>query len=296
MDENNEEVVSSQSEVETTASTTPATETPAGTPDDSAVTTPVASNEVPEKAQDDRPQYTELEKAQYSFKKQFSKQKAKYERQIAEMQRQWEERFDKLEHPEKYAPKTRSDFETDDEFINHLVDEKVQAILAQKLDEYQKQEDEQKKQSEVESQYKSRVTDNVSKLYPDEQSRQVYQEAVDNALKDGLGDVLEQDSELCQYIMLSPLGPKIMYELATNLKSVDELFGEGVTPIMRQFKIREIEAKLAAQPQPVPPPPAPTAVQTPKPAVVGQPGNSKENPTKDIFEDPKALRDFLRRP
>lgn len=252
-------------------------------------------------AQPEKPQYTELEKATYSFKKQFAKQKSKYEKQIADMQRAWEERFDKLEHPEKYAPKTRADFETDDDFINHLVDDKVQAILSQKLADYQKQEEEDKKQSEIENQYKTRVTDNVAKLYPDEATRKEYQEVVDNALKDGLGDVLEQDSELCQYIMLSPMGPKLMYELASDINAVDSLFAEGVTPIARQFKIREMEARLAAQ---VPPPPAaptaPTAVQTqqttsPKPVVVGQPGKAKETPTKDIFADPKALRDFLRR-
>lgn len=247
--------------------------------------------------QPEKPQYTDLERAQYSFKKQLGKQKAKYERQIAEMQKAWEARFDKLEHPEKYAPKTRADFETDDDFINHLVDDKVQAILAKKLEDYQKQEEEDKKQSEIENQYKTRVTDNVAKLYPDEQSRMEYQQAVDAALKDGLGDVLEQDSDLCQYIMLSPMGPKLMYHLATDINAVDALFAEGVTPIARQFKIREMEAKLAAQPAPAPA--APTAVQTQtppvKPAVVGQPGKTTGAPPRDIFHDKEAMREFLRR-
>lgn len=247
--------------------------------------------------QPEKPQYTYLERAQYSFKKQLGKQKAKYERQIAEMQKAWEARFDKLEHPEKYAPKTRADFETDDDFINHLVDDKVQAILAQKLEDYQKQEEEDKKQSEIENQYKTRVTDNVAKLYPDEQSRMEYQQAVDAALKDGLGDVLEQDSDLCQYIMLSPMGPKLMYNLATDIQAVDALFAEGVTPIARQFKIREMEAKLAAQPAPAPA--APTAVQTQtppvRPAVVGQPGKTTGAPPRDIFHDKEAMREFLRR-
>lgn len=249
--------------------------------------------------QPEKPQYTDLERAQYSFKKQLGKQKAKYERQIAEMQKAWEARFDKLEHPEKYAPKTRADFETDDDFINHLVDDKVQAILAKKLEDYQKQEEEDKKQSEIENQYKTRVTDNVAKLYPDEQSRMEYQQAVDAALKDGLGDVLEQDSDLCQYIMLSPMGPKLMYHLATDINAVDALFAEGVTPIARQFKIREMEAKLAAQPAPAPAPAAPTAVQTQtqpvKPAVVGQPGKTTGAPPRDIFHDKEAMREFLRR-
>ena len=55
-------------------------------------------------------QYSDLEKAQYSFHKQFSKQKAKYEKMLEDQKKSYEERFDRLEHPEKYKKKTRADF------------------------------------------------------------------------------------------------------------------------------------------------------------------------------------------
>jgi hypothetical protein len=250
-----------------------------------------------------KPQYTDLEKAQYSFHKQFSKQKAKYEKQLAERDSQMKElmaRLDKLENPAKYAPKTRDQFDNDDDFINDLVDTKVQAILAKRLEEYQKQDEEKQRQNEIETQYKNRVNDAVSKLYPDDASRAKYQETIDSALQDGLGDVLEQDEDLCKYIMLSPVGPKIMFELASNIDSVDSLFGEGTTPISRQFKIREIEAKLMASPAPTAVPNNQTpAVEQPKPKevkVVGQPGKQVGTATKDdIFSNDEALIEFLRK-
>lgn len=272
--------------------------------------TPVENNNVPNENVTDKgtvteqkPQYTDLEKAQYSFHKQFSKQKAKYEKQLAERDSQMKElmaRLDKLENPAKYAPKTRDQFDNDDDFINDLVDTKVQAILAKRLEEYQKQDEEKQRQNEIETQYKNRVNDAVSKLYPDDASRAKYQETIDSALQDGLGDVLEQDEDLCKYIMLSPIGPKIMFELASNIDSVDSLFGEGTTPISRQFKIREIEAKLMASPAPTAVPNNQTpAVEQPKPKeikVVGQPGKQVGTATKDdIFANDEALIEFLRK-
>ena len=295
-----------QENIETSVSTEqPSASVPETTPvENAAPAEPAAQVENPNGVDDkgtqqaEKPQYTDLQKAQYSFHKQFSKQRARYEKQLADRDnqlREMMERLERLEHPEKYAPKTRNDFQTDDEFINHLVDGKVEALLKQKLEDYQKQEEENRKQSELESKYKTRVSENVAKLYADEAARKEYQSVIDTALSEGLGDVLDQDADLSRYIMLSPLGPKIMYELASNEEAVESLFGEGVTPLERQFKIREIEARLA---QASAAPAAPTAVQTPeppKPVVMGQPGKTHGTPNKDIFSDTNALREFLRR-
>ena len=299
-----------QENIETSVSTEqPSASVPETTPvENAAPAEPAAQVENPNGVDDkgtqqvEKPQYTDLQKAQYSFHKQFSKQRARYEKQLADRDNQLKEmmeRLERLEHPEKYAPKTRNDFQTDDEFINHIVDGKVEALLKQKLEDYQKQEEENRKQSELESKYKTRVSENVAKLYADEAARKEYQSVIDTALSEGLGDVLDQDADLSRYIMLSPLGPKIMYELASNEESVESLFGEGVTPLERQFKIREIEARLAQAPAA---PAAPTAVQTPeppKPVVMGQPGKThgtpNKTPYKDIFSDTNALREFLRR-
>lgn len=295
-----------QENIETSVSTEqPSASVPETTPvENAAPAEPAAQVENPNDVDDkgtqqvEKPQYTDLQKAQYSFHKQFSKQRARYEKQLADRDnqlREMMERLERLEHPEKYAPKTRNDFQTDDEFINHIVDGKVEALLKQKLEDYQKQEEENRKQSELESKYKTRVSENVAKLYADEAARKEYQSVIDTALSEGLGDVLDQDADLSRYIMLSPLGPKIMYELASNEEAVESLFGEGVTPLERQFKIREIEARLAQAPAA---PAAPTAVQTPeppKPVVMGQPGKTHGTPNKDIFSDTNALREFLRR-
>lgn len=293
-EENKIESVSTEEPSAVQPETTPVE--PAGNAETPA---PVENTQPEVKGTPEKPQYTDLEKAQYSFHRQFSKQKAKYEKMLSDRDEQFKQmadRLDRLEHPEKYAPKTRDQFETDDDFINSLVDDKVQKILAQKLEEYQKQEDEQKKQTELEGRYKSIVDENVSKLYSDEAALKDYHEKLDNALADGLGDLIDADEQLSRYIMMSPLGPKIMYEFATNMQTVDNFFKEGVTPLDRQFLIRDLERNLASQPV-IPPVPTAAPQEPPKPAVpvVGKPGINRETPQKDIFHDKDAMREFLRR-
>lgn len=259
-------------------------------------------NEVVGKGTTQKPQYTDLEKAQYSFHKQFSKQKAKYEKQIAERDeqlKQFAERLEKLENPDKYRPKYRDDFKTDDEFINHLVEQRFNAQWEKTLQEYQKQETERQQREETEKQYRAHADENAKRLFTTEESLADYHEKVNEAIDAGLGNLIESDMDLAHYIILSPIGPKIMYELATNDSAVEALFGQGVTPIARQFKIREMESKLAAQPAPAPVAPAQATVQTQtppvKPAVVGQPGKTTGAPPRDIFHDKEAMREFLRR-
>ena len=175
-------------------------------------------------------QYTDLEKAQYSFKRQLAKQRSKYEQQIAEMQRQWEERFDKLENPAKYAPKTRKDFEYDDDYVKYLASEQVNAALEAKLAEYAKQQEEEQRQAQVDAEYRSMLDKSVKSIYNTPESEAEWRSKVGEGMKAGLGSLIDSDQDLSNYIIFSPIGPKIMYELATNKKAVQDIFTIGMTP------------------------------------------------------------------
>lgn len=239
-------------------------------------------------------EYTDLEKAQYSFRKQFARQRQKYESQIDDMRKAFEERLDRLEHPEKYAPKLRDDFKTDDEFINHLVEQKFQKMLMDSNNAYEKQQKEQAERDEITSEYRNRVEENVKVLYPTDAEQQEYRKVVQEALDEGLGELIEKDNELAQYIMLSPMGPSIMYKLATDNTAVDNLFNH-TTPMSRQFKIRELETSLKAEFEQKKLQANSQVVSTqPKeaPKVVGKPG-VQTTAKKNIWEDDDALEAYL---
>ena len=199
-------------------------------------------------------QYTDLERAQYAFHKQFARQKAKYEKQLADMQRQWEERFDKLENPAKYAPKTRKDFQYDDDYVKYLASEQVNAAFEAKIAEYAKQQEEEQRQAQVDAEYRTMLDQSVKSIYNTPEAEAEWRAKVGEGMKAGLGSLIDSDQDLSNYIIFSPIGPKIMYELATNKKAVQDIFTIGMTPdgraiprspVDRMRKMEELAERLS---------------------------------------------------
>lgn len=246
---------------------------------------------------------TDLEKAQYAFHKQLSKQKAKYEQQIAEAQKRFEDiasRLERLENPDKYREKYRDDFKTDDEYINHLVQQKFEAQWKQTLEEYEKQEKERQEQEEIINTYKSRADESIKKFFPTEEAQKDYHEKVQEALDKGLGDVIDEDEDLANYIMMSPNGAKIMYELATNIDAVKDLF-ENTSKWDKQFKIRALEQRLMTAPAPVQPTVTTPEVEKKEEVVkketkpIGRPGTGESHSLNDVFSNDDAILNYLRK-
>ena len=245
-------------------------------------------------------QYTDLERAQYSFHKQFARQKAKHEQEIANLRAEFDKRLaeeiDKVKHPEKYAPKTRKDFKYDDDYVKYLANEEVNAALEAKIAEYQKKQEEEQRQSQINAEYRNMLEKNVKSIYNTPEAEADWRSKVGESMKAGLGKLIDSDEDLSNYIVFSPIGPKIMYELATNNKTTKEIFTLGMTPdghpIMRSpsdrmRKIEELSERLSKPTinnnrtninQPVKP--------------IGRPGINKEI-KKDVFSDPKALLDMM---
>ena len=261
-----------------------------------------------EKANKTQRQYTDLEKAQYSFHKQFARQKAKHEQEIANLREEFSKRLaeeiDKVKNPAKYAPKTRKDFEYDDDYVKYLANEQVNAALEAKIAEYQKQQEEEQRQAQVDEEYRNMLDKTVKSIYNTPETEKDWREKVGAGMKAGLGAMIDSDQDLSNYIIFSPIGPKIMYELATNKKTVQDIFTIGMTPdghaiprspSDRMRKIEELAERLSRtdinnntnrsdfnQTR--------TNVQPVKP--IGRPGINKEV-KKDIFSDPKALLDMM---
>lgn len=240
-------------------------------------------------------QFSHEEQMTYSFKRQLAKQRSKYEKQIADLQRQWEERFDKLENPAKYAPKTRKDFEYDDDYVKYLANEQVNAALEAKIAEYTKQQEEEQRQAQVDEEYRTMLDKTVKSIYNTPEAEKDWRAKVGEGMKAGLGSLIDGDQDLSNYIIFSPIGPKIMYELATNKKTVQDIFTIGMTPDGRAIprspgdRMRKME-ELAERLSRTDINNIRTNVQPVKP--IGRPGINKEV-KKDIFSDPKALLDMM---
>lgn len=229
--------------------------------------------------------YSKEEQAAYSFRKQLGKQRAKYEDQYSQLQQQYNallERLDRLENPDKYAPLNRGQFQDDDSYIDALVQQRFDNMWNQKLYEAQQRYSEQAKQDQEVQAYKTRQDGNVKKLFKTPEAEQQYRQAIGTALQNGLGELIDSDKDVAQYIMRSDLGPKILYEFATHPEEVEKMFNEGVTEMDRQFMIRDLENRLRSE------------ITKPAMPVIGKPGVQAEAKPGSIFDSDDSILNYLR--
>ena len=242
------------------------------------------TNDVVEKGQP-RKAYSKEEQAAYSFRKQLGKQRAKYEDQYSQLQQQYNallERLARLETPDQYAPLNRGQFQDDDSYIDALVQQRFDNMWNQKLQEAQQKYSEQAKQDQEVQAYKTRQDDNVKKLFKTPEAEQQYRQAIGTALQNGLGELIDSDRDVAQYIMRSDLGPKILYEFATNPQEVEKMFNDGVTEMDRQFMIRDLENRLRSE------------ITKPAMPVIGKPGVQAEAKPGSIFDSDDSILNYLR--
>ena len=272
--------------METEVETTTEVNTEPGVAADETASSTVSEENVntDEKANQGHREYTPEERASYSFRKQLNKQKAKYEGQYNNLQAQYNElleRLNRLENPDKYAPLNRGQFQDDDSYIDALVQQRFDNMWNQRVQEAQKHYQEQAQQDQEVQAYKSRQDENVKKLFKTPEAEKQYRETIGIALQNGLGDLIDSDKEIAQYIMRSDMGPKILYEMAMKPDIVTEMFSDNVTPMDRQFKIRELENNLRA------------SMVKPAP-VVGKPGIKSQASAGSIFDSDESILNYLR--
>lgn len=276
---NDEELeVPGNTEVETTTEVAPEAEVAAK---EKVSSTPSEENVSGEKAS--HREYTPEERAAYSFRKQLAKQRDKYEKNYVprDQYEQLLQRIEKLESPEKFQPLNRGQFNDDDSYIDALVQQRFDNMWNSKLQEAQQRYQEQAQQDQEVQAYKSKQDENVKKLFKTPEAEKQYRETIGIALQNGLGERIDSDREIAQYIMRSDMGPKILYEFAMKPDLVEEMFNDNVTPMDRQFKIRELENDLRkAMVQPMP--------------VIGKPGTKSEASQGSIFDSDDSILNYLR--
>lgn len=270
----------------------PAPETnPEQTSEEKPVETPVKTY-----SQDD------WDKMTYSFKRQLGKQKDKFESQISDYNKRFtdfESRLNKLANPEK--PLRRSDFETDDSYIEALINNGVEKRWAEReakmREEYEKYEAERQAQEEQARE----LEEGIAKWYPDEGKRKEWYDTVSRAYGEGLQELLEKEQNVMNYLYQTPNQSLVLYKLATDPQAVQNVFSIK-NPLMRLMAVRDLENELVKERN------NPATVQAPTPKVeqatpapvnnlakaVGKPGSQVEA-TPDAFDNTDSLRDLLRK-
>lgn len=291
--------------------TPPAQEQPDGNPPAEQPTDTTPADPKPE---DKKPSdFTPQERAEHAFKRQLAKQREKYEAQLkeqadkfADMQKQLDE-LKKSTAP-KPATKTREDFQTDDEYIDYLVQQRYKAEQektdAARAEAEKKRADEeaQRKQQEEELQQQQQTwVDNVSAAFNgDEKRKSDFFKRVQYCQQRGLGTILDNVPVAADFLMYNPRGPIVFERMLNDRAAFESVFNDRqLNPMDIYYALRKLDEKIAAeQPAPAvqPNPAQPNAAPT-KPTVphMGKPGKqAASNATPDIFNDDDEMLKYLR--
>ena len=263
-----------------------ATESPEA-PQNANVDDEIDISEEPEPKKDqkaDKNQFSDLEKAEFSFKKQLGKQKQKYESILADQKKAFaslQERLEKLENPDKYKEKFRENFQTDDEYIDYIVQQRMNKILDEQNEKAMKDREEEAKAEEA----REFIDKNIETCFTTDEARTDYFNTVKAAFDEGLQELMDKEKYVAEYIMRNPNGPRILYELAKDKEKVRQIYSQG-DPMSRLFELKMIEREILTKP----------AADKSNPNLqkaIGKPGISKET-TTDIFSNKDDLKRFIR--
>ena len=249
-------------------------------------------------------EHTPEERAQFAFQRQLAKEREKHARELEDLKKGWESKFEELKKATKQPEpeKTRADFENDDQFIDYLVQkryEKERAADAEKAakdaEERAKQQAEQDEQNRILQAEQQAWLTNVDNAFGEDKTRSGnFLKRVEYCMSKGLGEVLDACPVASDFLLHSARGPVVFEALLNDRAKFERVFNDRSTPMDQYYELRQIENELNGKPSATP---APAPQQTPAPAPMphlGKPGKGGNATEPDIFSDEKAMRSFLR--
>lgn len=240
--------------------------------------------------------YSHEEQMTFSFKRQLAKQRTKHEQEMAEMRKLVESLQDRINNPDKYRPKYRDDFNTADEYIDYRSEQKFNKLMEEQRAKEEKAAKEKSDFDAMTNYYRERAQKNINTLYPTDEAKAHYKEVVDKAFNDGLGDLLDKDENVSNFLMRRPYGPAILMAIAESPNEyLDRLYSDPyMSSSDRIEELRDIEHEIikkleqAKKEEQI----KTENVNQEQPKVVGKPGISTQS-KRNIWDDEKALNSFL---
>lgn len=240
--------------------------------------------------------YSHEEQMTFSFKRQLAKQRTKHEQEMAEMRKLVESLQDRINNPDKYRPKYREDFNTADEYIDYRSEQKFNKLMEEQRAKEEKAAKEKSDFDAMTNYYRERAQKHINTLYPTDEAKAHYKEVVDKAFNDGLGDLLDKDENVSNFLMRRPYGPAILMAIAESPNEyLDRLYSDPyMSSSDRIEELRDIEHEIikkleqAKKEEQI----KTENVNQEQPKVVGKPGISTQS-KRNIWDDEKALNSFL---
>ena len=244
-------------------------------------------------------------RAEFSFKRQLSKTKDKYEKELKDR----DDKYAKLEAElaelkkglNKDKPKTRMDFDDDEEFLDYKTQMGVKAAMAEfeeaaKKKEAERLENERKEREEREALEEKQKAwlDNVNQAFGGDKERSdKFINRLQYCTEKGFGTILDNCPVAADYLINNPAGPLVFEKIVNDRDTFSRVFDERrMSPLDIYYELRSVENELRNAPAASPAP----ATPAPKPMPhLGRPGKQAGSNTQpDIWNDDDAMRDYIR--
>ena len=246
----------------------------------------------------------ELENTNSIIRKRLEKQSKKYEEALAQKDARYEELKKELEELKKSQPqaqpKTRKDFDYDEDYVAYLTRQQIAAADAEKAKAKAEADAEAAKQREAEEaeqatikQRQNRFLANIDECFEGDE-RTEFLKRVQYANSKGLGDLLDSCPMASDYLLGSEKGPLVLQKIMSDADTFRRVFPvKGISPMEQFYTLKEVERQCIADRNKASDEPAPA----PKPAApkLGKPGSQGGGGTLgNPMDDPKARRDYVR--
>ena len=250
-----------------------------------------------DKDKKDPSQFSKEEQAEYAFRRQLARQKAKYEQGLEDIKKSFKADLDEIKQSlkPKEATKTREDFPLDkggdDEYIRYLTDQKVNEIMSARDAEAAKRAEQEKADAEAheaQMQVAKNFTDNAKKCF-DETQYKVFDNKVRLASENGLAEMLDEVPNVRDYLFTSPDGPLVLNEMLSSKDAFLQIMSRAHNPIESTIELHEMAKSIrgrGAAPAPAQPKPMPN---------IGKPGSTRGPSAPTMWDNDKALIDFVRK-
>lgn len=286
---------------------------------------PEEHEDKPEDKQEDKPAVEqpprkddvaeELENTNSVIRNRLKKQAEKYDRELADRDAKYEalaKQFEEFKQGMKKAEpqKGRDAFQTDEEYVAYLTRQQIDADRAEqdKIRKEREAKDAEAKaaQDKAEQEVRDRqerFVNNINYCFDQPEQKAEFMGKVKTYLGKGLGDLLDSCPIASDYLLSSPRGPKVLDRILTDVNAFRRVFDpRGISPMDQYYELRELEREIYGKPAPAAENPP---VETPAPAdnkpapkqapKYGKPGAQGGGRSADVYTDPKARRDEVRR-
>ena len=255
----------------------------------------------------------EIENTNSVIRNRLKKQAESYEQKLANNDAEWKKKFEEFKsqfEQKKPEVKTRDAFSTDEEYVAYLTRQQIDADRAEqdkiRKEREAKEAEAKAAQDKAEQDIRDRqvrFVNNINYCFDQPEQKAEFMGKVKTYLGKGLGDLLDSCPIASDYLLSSPRGPKVLDRILTDVNAFRRVFDpRGISPMDQYYELRELEREIYGKPAPsAEQPPVETQApeeKKPEPKQVpkyGKPGAQGGGRSADVYTDPKARRDEVRR-